>query len=273
MSSRSTRWCFTINNYSLEDVELVYGNLNSHAHYLVVGRERGASGTLHLQGYVTFKESTRLSYLTQNFFSGRAHWEVAKGSGEENRVYCTKSGDFYESGSLPSRSEAGNREANRWEQARQLAKEGDIDSIDAQIYISFYRSLKDIKKDHMIQQPDLEGLNNVWIWGASGIGKSKHARELSTKFYYKLANKWWDGYQGEEDVLIEDLDPSHKVLAHHLKLWADRYSFNAETKGGMINIRPKRIIITSQYNVEEIFDNDPYTCDAIHRRFQLLHME
>ena len=55
-------------------------------------------------------------------------------------------------------------------------------------------------------------------------------------------NKWWDGYAGEEVVVLDDFDPRHaEHLSYYLKIWADHYAFNAEVKGGMIRVRLKRL--------------------------------
>jgi hypothetical protein len=64
-------------------------------------------------------------------------------------------------------------------------------------------------------------------------------------FYYKHCNKWWDGYTGQEYVLIDDFGLKHDVLAHHLKLWGDRYGTSGEIKGGMIALRHQLLVVTS----------------------------
>lgn len=87
----------------------------------------------------------------------------------------------------------------------------------------------------------------------------------------KLPNKWWDGYQRQPNVIIDDFDKCHMVLGYHLKIWADRYAFAAEVKGSTILIRPLKIVVTSNYHPKEIWGETPNTLDPILRRFKIVH--
>lgn len=91
------------------------------------------------------------------------------------------------------------------------------------------------------------------MWGESGIGKSSRARliaedwnpDQSRTHYPKLCNKWWDGYQQQLVVIMDDFGLEHKCLGHFLKLWADRYGVIGESKGGAIALNHKIFIVTS----------------------------
>lgn len=263
MTDRSRAWCFTVNNYNAND-EILFQNLDCR--YMVFGRESGdKEATPHLQGYLCLGEAKTLGGVKK--IHKTAHWEIARGSPEQNRTYCIKQGLFEERGVIPmNQKRKGESNAERWSDAKKAAIEGRLEDIPADIFVQYYRTVKEIKKDYMSKPDDLTDIENYWICGPPGSGKSRSARERYPGSYFKLCNKWWDGYQGEENVIIDDWELDHKVLGHHLKIWADRYSFLAETKGGAIHIRPKRIIVTSNYPIESVFE-DNMMCSAINRRF------
>jgi len=58
-------------------------------------------------------------------------------------------------------------------------------------------------------------------------------------------------------------------MGYHLKIWADRYAFNVEVKGGSMYVRPKIIVITSNYHPKDIW-NDNTTLEPILRRFKVI---
>jgi hypothetical protein len=122
------------------------------------------------------------------------------------------------------------------------------------------------------QEPyEHDQVRGLWLWGESGSGKSWDARHKYSggTFYIKAQNIWWDGYNGEETVILDDLDETHP--GHNLKIWMDMYSNKGQTKGGHVNLTYKRFIVTSNYSIEELFADKPKMIVPIQRRCKVIH--
>lgn len=89
--SQAKSWCFTYNNYGEKALEQMEQAFQIKHMWYVIGKEVGANGTPHLQGYVTAPKKFRWSELK---LPKEIHWEKAKGTAGENCTYCTKDGDF-----------------------------------------------------------------------------------------------------------------------------------------------------------------------------------
>jgi len=258
---QSKNWCFTLNNFDDSD-EVKFQNLDCK--YIVYGREIGENGTPHLQGFIAFNTNQRLAGVKK--VDPRAHWEVAKGTAKQASDYCKKDGQVFEKGDIPVSK--GAQDKKRWSESLALAKSGDIDSIDDEIQVRYYSTLKRIKSDYMVKPLDLDDVCGFWYYGEAGTGKTTKARTQFPDAFIKSRDKWWDGYQGQEVVICDDVDKYHVSLAGYLKDWADKWTFKAEYKGSVAWIRPKKFIITSQYHFEEIW-TDKETREALTRRYTL----
>lgn len=229
------------------------------------------TGGRHLQGYIHFEKKKRLSALKK--LNEQIHWEVARDDWECNYNYCTKEDkEPFVFGDLPEFKNNGEREKNRWEDAWEKAKAGDFEDIPKDIALKFYNGIKSVHRDYQKKPQSLTEYNAEWIWGRSGSGKSTLARMENPDSYPKEANKWWCGYQGEDVALVEDLDPDCcKHLARYVKVWLDTFPFCAEVKGTSNLIRPKKIVITSQYTIEECFNERD--AEAVRRRCRVRKIE
>jgi len=98
--AQTKRWCFTLNNYT-DDHLIHLRSLAESCDYLVFGREVGASGTPHLQGFVIFKERKRLT-SAKSQLPGNPHLQSARGTPAQASDYCKKDHDFEEFGQLPA---------------------------------------------------------------------------------------------------------------------------------------------------------------------------
>jgi len=264
---RGKGWVFTVNNpqpSSLKDLD------PSTYEYLVYGREKApGTGTEHLQGFVVFKDRKRhaqVSKLIKN-----AWLQPAKGTPKEASDYCKKDGDFVEEGTLPESQTAAATQAakEKWAYVKTLAMAGEVDSLEGSVFVQHYRNLQQIASDYAPRAVDLDDVCGVWYVGEPGCGKSHAARALDEDYYLKPMNKWWDGFSPRKHstVVLEDLDLEQTFMGHYLKNWADKWSFAAEKKGSTIQIRPKRIVVTSNYTIEQIWHSDLSLVQALKRRF------
>jgi ssDNA-binding Zn-finger/Zn-ribbon topoisomerase 1 len=269
-------FCFTLFNYTDELKQKIRQLLPV---YLVYGHETcPTTGKAHLQGYIYFKNA-RSSKSLYKLVPGWAVYKC-KGTVEENYTYCTKGTDIYEEGTKPATHfekgiRGGAAECERWDNARTAARDGRFDDIDSDLYIRYQNSFKRLRTEDGPQPPDLESRQTygVWIYGPPRTGKSHYVRTNYPNCYLKDINKWWDGYQGEPVVLIDEITPDHaSFMMPLLKKWVDKWKFSAEFKGGRKVIRPENVFVTSNHSIEEVFPPG-IDRDALVSRFEVIYKD
>lgn len=268
------RWVFTWNNYTPENEEQLK-EFSNECEWLIYGREEAPStGTKHLQGFIHMKKRVRGSYLLNKF--SFSFLNKAKASDSKNEEYTKKEGDYVEYGSKPLTGSEANQ--LKWKRAREAAEQGKFEEIDDNIYVRYVKNLEYIHRKRKIEcnhddwnDNDLKS-HRLWLYGPTGTGKSHTARRIAKELgcdepYMKGLNKWWDNYDGEKVVIIEEADPKRcEMLGHYFKQWCDKYKFKPEVKGGyMAQISPEYIIVTSNYCIDACF-KEPEDCEPLHRR-------
>lgn len=239
-NGQARRWCFTWNN---PDCLLDYWFQQLSISYLVYQEEIGESGTYHLQGYVEFARATRLQTL-KNKLGQSIHFEIARGTAADNRDYCTKAesriGGPYESG-----QSIGQGKRTDIHSFYAAIKDGKTDQDLFETHTaSMFRYVKVVPMVRELQYPPRDFKSEVIvIWGPPGTGKSSYCQANSPEAYWKSPDsEWWDGYNGQTDVVLDDFSGWIKYSSFLRIL--DRYPLKVQAKGTHINYCPKRIFIT-----------------------------
>lgn len=232
--SRARSFCFTLNNYSDEDIEFVK---SVKCKYLICGKEVGEEGTPHLQGYVMFKNAKSIKTIVKVL---RGHIEVAKGNCRQNIEYCSKEKDFFEIGDRPS---PGKR--TDIDNVRVLVNNGSSMKEIVQVCAS-YQALRFAEKMKEYCEPERCWVPNVyWFYGSTGTGKTREAKAMFPDAWMSGKNlKWWQGYDAHSEVIIDDFRCDFCTF-HELLRILDRYSYTVEVKGGSRQLLARNIVITA----------------------------
>jgi len=268
-TERSRGWCWTINNPTSSDADSIHSLQSKGCSYYVYGQETGETGTFHFQGFSYFPN--KIAFSAIKGYLPRAHVERQRGTCTQAIIYCTKEGVVTEWGVKPDEH---GRDANRirWGRLIELAENGRFVDIKREFPSEYIRYRNSLRALHVRPSTILNGdLENEWWVGLSGTGKSTKLWREYPHHFGKDLNKWWCGYNDEEVVAIEEWSPKYEMLASKLKVWADRYPFNAEIKGGtLLKIRPKKVIVLSNYTIEQCFPNEE-DWKPLKRRFKITY--
>lgn len=276
---RGINWVLTLNNHTQDDIKNIIETCKSDRYktkYLLLAEDCApTTGTKHIHGVLCFEKRHTLSSLKRKM--DKCHFEQMRGTIQQAIDYTTKyikdhqDAFCYNMGTPPKDTKFTTESNNeKWELMFNAAKKGKFEQIPPKEYIRYHKAFREIyienqKAKDMPANLDMKE-HFLWLWGSTGNGKSYAARhEIKDRIqqlysepidiYLKTLNKWWDHYQGEKIVLIEEANPDAcEHLANFFKTWLDEYAFVAEAKGAIApKIRPEFIIITSNYTIDECF--------------------
>lgn len=237
--SAAKSWCFTLNNYTEEDVGSMKNIITKWCKYGIFGFEVGENGTPHLQGYIEFKNKDR-PMNKKYLWSKRIHWEKGKGSRKQNDEYCQKDGDF-------------------WVYPKPY-------SIDIELYKWEIELLDILKTD-----PDDRTI--YWIWESKGCA----GKTVFQKWYHLnrkkrticLSGKAADmkhaivEYKKHNDCLPEVIFINiPRVSGNHISIAGleqikDMWFHSSKYEGGMVNgPNPHVMVFANEEPEEEVLSND-----------------
>lgn len=276
-------YCFTLNNYTEDEFTSLKGAAEAQCRYAIIGCETGESGTPHLQGYWLFRKRIAFKACIDRYFS-RCHVEIAAGSPESNRTYCSKGGTYWEHGECPagnfkSKSEGRTRDvvATTFVAHMERGRPGLLEFTNEEPG-NWYFSGHNLLRNYLTLQPavDRPNIKVEWVYGEPGVGKSRYAHaKYPTAYIKEPRTKWWNNYICEKEVIIDDFGPQG-IDINHLLRWFDRYKCYVECKGGMLPLLADTFIVTSNFHPSVVF-SFASECNpqlpALLRRITLNNME
>lgn len=277
---------FTYNNYESDTANKILDSFELR--YGIIGAEISSTGTPHLQGFIQLANRKTLKGVGGMF---PWHVEPLKGTPEQAIAYCKKGlqaheewealgvdgpqygyqAQLWERGSPCSGPAGKTKGEDRWRDIYRQALSVDHPLVELGEhfpgeFVRYFRNLAQIRQSSLL---NYQGLRSCYfIYGAAGVGKSRFCHENFPNAYIKDAcTRWWDDYQGEEVVIMDELELQMASLGHYLKRWSDRYRIRGEVKGGHINLGFKVFLVTSNVPLAEICHGDGVLYSALSRRF------
>ncbi len=242
---------------------------------------------IHLQGAIWFKTPRTLGGTKRRFPTNTVHLEKARGSAKENLLYCTKTESrlkgsaFYafEKGTLPV--QGARTDVNI---VLAFARIHTVQQCWSEFPEFMFRNFRSVESFKMSTVPKQLSRPEVTVYyGKTGTGKSHAcfmkasgsttAGEMGPKNYFSMltpskatAIPWIDGYEGQEDVVIEDFsgEIGYRILLRML----DQYPNKMQIKGGMVEFCPKRIWISSNKHPKDWYPTKGYEGGPLQRRLE-----
>lgn len=251
-------WCFT--DFELSDWEEIFEKSEDMTYICFQKEICPRTQKPHYQGYIQWKPKIRKRLSGMKKVHPTAHWEVCRGSDLDNHKYCSKSetsieGSFQEFGER--RTTKGSRgKRSDLDAVKEMIDQGasELEIADAH-FGTWCRNYRAFGRYRMLNaKPRKFKTEVIVILGNPGSGKSRKAWDDYPTAYSWTDTKWWDGYENQETVIMDDFKGT-MTYTSMLKL-LDRYPFKVETKGGFREFNSKRIIITSSVEIEDWYDYD-----------------
>ena len=216
------------------------------------------TGRTHIQGYVQFYNPYRMRqaalHIKQLFDTSlHPHMLVSRGTPEQNIEYCTKL-DSRLPGSLPCTlgepSKPGKRKVTLIvaDAIKKGVKPieallGDDDELRSGAVI--YANTWDRYMGKLLPDRDASiDPQVIVLYGVPRSGKSRYAHETYPNAYWHTGSKWFDGYNGEKEVIYDDFDGSSLPFKDFKRIF-DRYKMNAEVKRDFAKFSATTHIITT----------------------------
>lgn len=267
-------WCITAKSVPSWVAD---GRLPDGVDYYCGQRERGEGGFEHYQCFIQLSSRKRFSYVKIMWGDPSIHCESRKGTPQQARDYCRKSdtavaGTFVELGKLRGLKK------NHMDELKDAIDAGATagDLMDEH-WSAWTRSM--VACDRAIQRRD-QGRAGEWVppvvrlfWGPTRTGKTRRAFEYVARdhagvAYRKPQGVWWDGYDNQACVVLDDYD-GDVPIGQLLQLLDGRgHGLLLPVKGSHVQVKAKTFFFTSNKPLSKWYPQATQEqLDALEARF------
>lgn len=234
------------------------------------------TGQHHLQGYCEFTVPLSFSQITSSFpFLNGAHLEPRKGTQKQAIDYCKKEETRFNG---PFELGYPKQQGARSDiiRATELVKESGLKRLAEDmpdLYVKYNRGMRDYLS--IISEPRNSKPIVIWVYGPTGVGKSRLAWANSPDAYPKDSNTlWWDSYDGVSPVILDEFVPvTSQMKIDYLNMLFDRYPMRVQVKGSYINFNPSMIWVLSNFPPEDVVSTSEQR-GTLQRRITItIHMD
>lgn len=265
--TRMRNACFTAWVESLEYDE-------RYMKYLVYGREVcPKTNKQHLQGYCEFKNPVEFSTAKRILGGDETHLasRYKESTALKASDYCKKDGDFVEFGTISKPSGKRTDLDNAVEDLEHGFTIKETALNNPVVYIKYHRGLEKFRS--LFIEPRERAPEVIVLFGSTGTGKSKRARELVSDYWVWTPQRgeWFDGYDGHHNVIFEEFRGKEHISYGFLLTLLDRYECPVQVKGGTTEFIASKIVITSPTHPRWWYENLPNdSIDQLLRRIDTL---
>ncbi|UYD39129.1 MAG: replication associated protein [Wigfec virus K19_593] len=235
----------------------------------------------HWQAFLYSKEKMTEGGLAKHLKTDSSYGldtkvEFMDGSFESNAKYCSKmhEGKLIEHGRKPSQGER--MDLDRIKKTIINGKSvDDITMEDPYLHHKYGRTMEKIEDIVMRKRKRTEMTKGIWFWGSTGRGKSHRTftPHMDEDFYlYKNDKGWWDGYNGQDLVIINEFRGSIP-FAEMLEL-CDKWPYKVSRRGREpMPFTSKKIIVNSSMHPKDIYPNllnESFL--QLERRFEIINI-
>jgi hypothetical protein len=280
---KSSRYIFTIHNYSKEELKSFHQLAQALAkhRFIAYGLEVAPdTGTPHIQGYIELNQSQRFTFL-HNYFNIKRngkklkfHVEIANGTAEQNKKYSSKEGNYFEFGEPATQGARSDLK-----EIKKLLRENPNDLVNIiEEHGNNYQQIRfaETLQPYFLGERDPEKPPVViWIFGSTGIGKTSLVYEtFKPENICSVSSYKWLGtrYYQQECLLMDDFRADDLPFNTLLKL-TDRFPFTLERKGGHVPLNSPFIIFTSPRAIRYTYQNSGEKVEQLLRRVKEINLD